>query len=44
MMVALGGRERTEAEWRTLLDERRFAIDRIVNMPGPDAVIETRPV
>ena len=44
MMVALGGRERTEAEWRTLLDEHRFAIDRIINMPGPDAVIETRPV
>ena len=44
MMVALGGRERTEAEWRTLFGEHRFGIDRIVNLPGPDAVIETRPV
>jgi hypothetical protein len=43
MMVALGGRERTEAEWRALLDAHRFGIDRIVNLTGPDAVIETRP-
>jgi precorrin-6B methylase 2 len=43
MMVALGGRERTEAEWRTLLGAHRFGIDRIVNLPGPDAVIETCP-
>lgn len=44
MMVALGGRERTEAEWRRLLGDHQLAIDRIVDLPGPDAVIETRRV
>lgn len=43
MMVALGGRERTEAQWRPLLDRNGFAIERIVALPGPDAMIELRP-
>jgi precorrin-6B methylase 2 len=42
MLVALGGRERTEAEWRTLLDQHGFAIERMTPLPGPDAVIELR--
>jgi len=42
MMVALGGRERTEAEWRGQLAAHGFAIERIGPMPGPDAVIEVR--
>lgn len=42
MMVALGGRERTETEWRSLLGEHGFAIERIAPLPGPDAVIEVR--
>lgn len=42
MMVALGGRERTESEWRRLLERHAFAIDRIEALPGPDAVIEVR--
>lgn len=44
MMVALGGRERMEPEWRTLLGAHRFAIERIVSLPGPNSVIEARPV
>jgi len=40
MLVALGGRERTEAEWRSLLDEHGFAIERIAPLPGPDGIIE----
>jgi hypothetical protein len=42
MMVALGGRERTEGEWRELLERHGFAIERITPLPGPDAVIEVR--
>ena len=42
MMVALGGRERTQAEWHSLLGRHGFAIERIAQLPGPDAVIEVR--
>ena len=42
MMVALGGRERTEAEWRALLRAHGLTVERITAMPGPDAVIEVR--
>jgi hypothetical protein len=40
MLVALGGRERTESEWRSLLNRHGFMVDRIERLPGPDAVIE----
>ncbi len=42
MMVALGGRERTEAEWRVLLGDHGFVIEDIRPLPGPDAAIEVR--
>jgi SAM-dependent methyltransferase len=42
MLVVLGGRERTEAEWRELLAEGGFEVTRIT--PGPQAsAIEARP-
>lgn len=43
MLVLLGGRERTEAEWRQLLANGGFEVTRIT--PGPRAsAIEARPV
>jgi hypothetical protein len=44
MMVALHGKERTRAEWMTLLRRAGFRIDRVVNTAGPLAVIEASPV
>ena len=48
MLLVPGGRERTEEEWRTLLDETGFALTRIVPLPyfsgGIElCVIEGRP-
>lgn len=40
MMVLPGGRERTETEWRTLLDRAGFAITKIVPTKEPESVIE----
>jgi hypothetical protein len=43
MLVLLGGRERTEAEWRALLAEHGFEVTAVT--PGPrSAAIEARPV
>jgi hypothetical protein len=40
MMVALHGKERTRAEWTTLLRRAGFRLDRVVDTVGPVAVIE----
>ncbi|MEW2352877.1 methyltransferase [Spirillospora sp. NPDC029432] len=41
MMGILGGRERTEEDWRALLGGAGFALDRVLRPPGPCAVLET---
>lgn len=43
MMVALGGRERTSAEFEALFTRARLSIDRIVPLAGVDAIIEVAP-
>ncbi len=40
MMVLCGGKERSEAEWRELLDANGFQLDRIVATPTPNFVLE----
>ncbi len=42
MLVMLGGRERSEEEWRSLLAEGGFTLDRIVPA-GPGTVVEATP-
>jgi len=44
MMVALGGRERSRSEWERLLADHGFELARVVPLPGPDAIVEARPV
>ncbi len=44
MLFMLGGAERTEAEWRVLLEQAGFVIDRIHHIPGPFSIIEAKPV
>jgi hypothetical protein len=44
MLVALGGQERTAAEYRVLLERAGFRLDRIVATAGPRSVLEARPV
>lgn len=43
MLLMPGGRERTEAEWRTLLDGGGFTVDEIRPIPGPWRVVIGRP-
>jgi hypothetical protein len=40
MLALLGGRERTEEEYRILLDGAGFTLDRVVPTPTPFAVVE----
>ena len=42
MMLLIGGRERTEAEFRTLLDAAGFDVTRIVSTHSPVSVVEGR--
>jgi hypothetical protein len=41
MLAMVGGRERTEMEWRQLLGESGFSLDRIVSGSGVMSIIET---
>jgi hypothetical protein len=43
MMVLTGGRERTEAEFRSLLEAASFSLARVISTPGA-SIIEARPV
>ena len=43
MLMFPGGRERTEAEWRSLLEKAGFTITRIVSTKAADSVIEAVP-
>ena len=40
MMVMCGGKERTESQWRQLLDDNGFRLARVVALPGPVSLIE----
>jgi hypothetical protein len=40
MLLFLSGRERTEAEYRTLLDRAGFELTRVVPTPSPYSVVE----
>ena len=44
MMVNPGGRERTEAEFRTLLSQAGLRLASVLAMPGPLAVMEVDPI
>ena len=43
MLMFPGGRERSEAEWRSLLDKAGFIITKIVSTKAADSVIEAVP-
>ena len=43
MLVMLGGRERTEAEFRALLHEAGFHLNRVIPTAGPMSIIESLP-
>jgi hypothetical protein len=44
MLVLTGGRERTEAEYRALLEAGGFALTRVVSTGSPMSILEARPV
>jgi hypothetical protein len=44
MLVLTGGRERTDAEYRTLLEAAGFALARVVPTGSPMSILEARPV
>jgi hypothetical protein len=43
MMMWPGGRERSEAEFRTLFQSAGFRVDRIISTPGPHSIVEGTP-
>lgn len=43
MLYMLGGTERTEEEWRRLLHDSRFELNRIIKTGQPFDLIEARP-
>ena len=43
MLVLLGGRERTEAEYRDLLNGAGFQLERVLPTGGPRSVLEASP-
>lgn len=44
MMIYLGGRERTEQEYRALLNGSGFELTRIVPTASPSSIVEGRPI
>jgi hypothetical protein len=44
MLVLLGGRERTEADFRALLREADFSLARVIPTAGPHSIIESNPL
>jgi hypothetical protein len=43
MLVLLGGRERTASEFEALLRKAGFSLTRVIETPGPHAIVEARP-
>jgi hypothetical protein len=44
MMVLPGGRERTEPEWKELLQASGFRLEKVIHTPIPQCIIEAIPV
>ena len=44
MLVMLGGRERTESEFRTLLQRAGFTLTRVIPTTGPHSIVESKPL
>jgi hypothetical protein len=44
LVVAPGGRERTETEYRALLAEAGLSLTRVIPIAGPMSIIESQPV
>ncbi len=44
LVVAPGGRERTETDYRALLDKAGFSLKRVISTAGPVAIVESQPV
>ncbi|MFG1929839.1 methyltransferase [Mycobacterium sp. NPDC048908] len=44
MLVAVGGRERTRAEWENLLGRAGFRLNRVVQTANPISIVEAVPV
>lgn len=44
MLVMLGGRERTESEFRNLLQRAGFALMRVIPTTGPHSIVESKPL
>jgi hypothetical protein len=44
MLVMLGGRERTESEFRTLLQRAGFTLTRVIPTSGPHSIVESKPL
>lgn len=43
MLVLLGGRERTESDFRELLGEAGFSLTRVIPTAGPHSIVESKP-
>lgn len=43
MLVAVGGRERTRAEWTSLLSRAGFRLNRVIHTATPVAIVEAVP-
>jgi hypothetical protein len=44
LVMAPGGRERTEAEFRALLGDAGFSLTRVIPTAGPLSIVESRPI
>ncbi len=44
MLVLLGGRERTEADFKALLREAGFSMTRVIPTAGPHSIVESKPL
>jgi L-alanine-DL-glutamate epimerase-like enolase superfamily enzyme len=44
MLVLPGGRERTEKEWKELLQASGFHLEKVIHTPVPQCIIEGVPV
>jgi hypothetical protein len=43
MLVAVGGKERTSAEWANLLGRAGFRLNRVIHTATPVSIIEAAP-
>lgn len=43
MLTLVGGRERTERDFRALLHDAGFAVELVIRTAGPPSIVEARP-